>query len=32
MADMEAMRPDLAEWWERNLPKFRSQGILESGG
>lgn len=28
VADMETMRPHLAVWWRRNLPKFRDQGIL----
>ena len=29
VADMEAMRPHMADWWRRNLEKFRSQGILD---
>jgi hypothetical protein len=27
--EMEAMRPHLADWWRRNLEKFRAQGILD---
>jgi hypothetical protein len=28
-ADLEAVRPDLAAWWQKNLDKFRAQGSLE---
>jgi hypothetical protein len=28
-ADLEAVRPDLAAWWQENLAKFRAQAILE---
>jgi hypothetical protein len=26
--DLETARPDLAAWWQANLEKFRTQGIL----
>jgi hypothetical protein len=29
VADMEAMRPHLADWWRRNLEKFRAWGVLD---
>jgi hypothetical protein len=28
-AQMDAMRPHLADWWRRSLESFRAQGILE---
>jgi hypothetical protein len=29
VADLEAVRLDLAAWWQKNLAKFRAQGILD---
>jgi hypothetical protein len=28
-ADMQSMRPQLADYWRRNVEKFRAEGILE---
>ena len=28
-SDLDAVRPDLIAWWEKNLANFRRQGILE---